>query len=201
VLDIDSVGHGVETVTVAKVGTPSSRGSLLAAVSPGVTAIKVQAGRGGGAQALAFTVGDKLTVGTPGIMKPLPSPRSIRRRRVISRPPSPKRIRQGGGSRSRHRPRPVRPAEVRPFGQPPFSDRGTGITFKPATAFAHSSNEPIQALGAGITLDSPLTGDHAIDAPVRDSRTPWRATPRANQTHLSPGNGSEVQPSLPPPAP
>ena len=37
----------------------------------------------------------------------------------------------------------------------PFSVRGTGISFKPATAFAHSSNEPIQALGTGITLDEP----------------------------------------------
>ena len=44
----------------------------------------------------------------------------------------------------------------------PFSDRGTGITFTPATAFAHSSNEPVQPLGTGITLDTPLTHDHAI---------------------------------------
>ena len=51
----------------------------------------------------------------------------------------------------------------------PFSVRGTGITFQPATAFAHSSGEPLQPLGTGITLDSPLAGDHAINAVVRDS--------------------------------
>ena len=51
----------------------------------------------------------------------------------------------------------------------PFSNRGTGITFTPATRFAHASNEPVQPLGTGITLDRPLTGDHAIDAVVRRS--------------------------------
>jgi hypothetical protein len=49
----------------------------------------------------------------------------------------------------------------------PFSVRGTGIRFKPATAFAHSSNEPVQPLGTGITLDRPLAKAHAIDGVVR----------------------------------
>jgi hypothetical protein len=52
----------------------------------------------------------------------------------------------------------------------PFSDRGTGISFSPATTFPHSSNEPVQALGSGITVDKPLINDHAIDAVVRDAR-------------------------------
>ena len=51
----------------------------------------------------------------------------------------------------------------------PFSDRGTGISFQPATAFAHLSNEPVQALGTGITLDRPLVREHAINAVVRDA--------------------------------
>jgi len=51
----------------------------------------------------------------------------------------------------------------------PFSVRGTGISFQPASAFAHSSNEPLLPLGTGITLDSPLTGDHDINAVVRDA--------------------------------
>jgi hypothetical protein len=50
----------------------------------------------------------------------------------------------------------------------PFSVRGTGISFKPATAFTHSSNEPVQPLGTGITLDRPLSKAHAIDGVVRD---------------------------------
>ena len=51
----------------------------------------------------------------------------------------------------------------------PFSVRGTGLTFQPATAFAHSSNEPVLPLGTGITLDRPLSQDHMIDAVVRDA--------------------------------
>ena len=51
----------------------------------------------------------------------------------------------------------------------PFSVRGTGVSFQPATAFAHSSNEPLQPLGSGIMLDSPLANDHAINAAVHDA--------------------------------
>jgi hypothetical protein len=66
----------------------------------------------------------------------------------------------------------------------PFSDRGTGISFQPATAFAHSSNEPVQPLGTGITLDSPLTKNHAIDSVVRDAKVTtagYQGTPAPNQ--------------------
>src|SRR5262249_21906511 len=64
------------------------------------------------------------------------------------------------------------------------SVRGTGISFKPATKFAHSSNEPLQPLGTGITLDSPLAHDHAINAAVRDAavRTAgYQGIPAPNQ--------------------
>ena len=66
----------------------------------------------------------------------------------------------------------------------PFSVRGTGISFQPATAFAHSSNEPVQPLGTGITLDNPLANDHAIDAVVRDAAVTtagYQGTPAPNQ--------------------
>jgi hypothetical protein len=51
----------------------------------------------------------------------------------------------------------------------PFSVRGTGISFQPATTFAHISNEPLLPLGTGITLDGPLSNDHEINAVVRDA--------------------------------
>jgi hypothetical protein len=51
----------------------------------------------------------------------------------------------------------------------PLSIPGTGISFQPATAFVHASNEPVLPLGTGITLDKPLDNDHAIDAVVRDA--------------------------------
>src|SRR5204863_7439343 len=40
-LDIDSVGHGIETVTVTSVGTQSSRTALSADASAGATNVKV----------------------------------------------------------------------------------------------------------------------------------------------------------------
>jgi len=60
-LDIDTVGYGIETVTVAKVGTQSSTAQLSANAIAGATTILVR-GRG---NLTGFTVGDKMTVGTP----------------------------------------------------------------------------------------------------------------------------------------
>src|SRR5262249_18419272 len=59
-LDVDTVGHGIETVTVTKVGTPASRGALSADVSAGASNIRVQVRGPNG-----FAAGDKMTVGTP----------------------------------------------------------------------------------------------------------------------------------------
>ena len=44
-LDIDSVGHGIETVTVTRVGTQASRTALTATASAGATNVKVRGGR------------------------------------------------------------------------------------------------------------------------------------------------------------
>ena len=46
------------------------------------------------------------------------------------------------------------------------SDVGTGISFSPATKFPHVSGDAVQALGSGITLDSPLVKGHAYGAAV-----------------------------------
>ena len=81
----------------------------------------------------------------------------------------------------------------------PFSARGTGISFQPETGSAHSSNEPVQPLGTGITLDSPLAKDHAIHAVVRDAvvtTAGYQGTPAPNQWFggpaLAPGAGNMV---------
>ncbi len=57
-LDIDSVGHGIESVTVKRVGTQANRTNLAAAAEAGSTNIKVR-------NVSSFVVGDKITVGTP----------------------------------------------------------------------------------------------------------------------------------------
>src|SRR5206468_2745270 len=51
-LDIESVGHGIETVTVARVGTAANQTNLSAPANAGATRISVRRGVG-------LSVGDK----------------------------------------------------------------------------------------------------------------------------------------------
>jgi len=181
-LDIDSAGHGIETVAVTRVGTKASQTNLAANATAGATRINVRRADG-------FAVGDEIAVGTPASrelvtitavngggpdgsaieFKPALVQAHIRDEWVVS---------PGTG---------IDLAAPLKFSHPanlPFSDRGTGISFKPATAFAHSSNEPVQALGTGITLDSPLAHNHEIQAVVRDAAVTsagYQGTPEPNQ--------------------
>jgi hypothetical protein len=198
-LDIDSVGHGIETVTVTKVGKQSSRGALSADASAGATNIKVQVrGQNG------FTVGDKITVGAPGNQETVTitavgagtqAGASVDFRPALAKahPLREGVVAQGTGLDL------AAPLKFSHAANLPFGDRGTGISFQPATAFAHSSNEPVQPLGVGITLDSPLAKAHAIDAVVRDARVTtagYQGTPAPNQWFggpaLSPSAGNMV---------
>jgi hypothetical protein len=181
-LDIDSVGHGMESVTVTRVGTQASRAPLMAKAAAGATNIKVRNVNG-------FVVGDKMTVGTPanhetvtiaavgaagatgsGVdFTPALAKAHLNREVVVA---------QGTGLDL------AAPLRFNHAGNMPFSARGTGITFQPATAFTHSSNEPVQPLGTGIALDRPLAKEHAIDAVVRDAvatTAGYQGTPAPNQ--------------------
>jgi hypothetical protein len=181
-LDIDSAGHGIETVTVKSVGTQATRTNLSAAASAGATNIKVRNVNG-------FKVGDRIDVGTPAnketvtvtaIGIPGPAGPGLHFTPVLAQAHinSETVIDPGTGLDL------VAPLKFNHAANLPFSDRGTGISFEPASAFAHSSNEPVQALGDGITLDQPLTGNHAINAVVRDAAVTaagYQATPAPNQ--------------------
>lgn len=181
-LDIDSVGHGIESITVAHVGTKASQTNLSVDASAGATHINVRRVDG-------IAAGDKITVGTPankevvtvtavsgngpngaGIeFAPALAKAHIRDEWVVS---------PGTGLDL------AAPLKFNHAANLPFSDRGTGISFEPATAFAHSSNEPVQALGTGITLDKPLGNGHAIYAAVRDAAVTiadYQGTPQPNQ--------------------
>ena len=166
-LDIDSVSHGIETVTVTHVGTASTRTNLAADASAGATNIKVRNVRG-------YAAGDKLTVGTPANKETVtvttvgtagPKGTGIEFTPALSAAhiDSEEATLVGTGLDL------AEPLKFNHAANLPFSDRGTGISFEPATAFAHSSDEPVQALGTGITLDSPLAGSYAINAVVRDA--------------------------------
>ena len=165
-LDIDSLDHGIETVTVTRVGTQAHRTNLSASVNPGATSIKVRNVSG-------FKVGDKITVGTPATRENVTATAvgtSGPNGTGITFTPALKQVHgndewvvtPGTGIDL------AAPLKFNHAANLPFAVRGTGITFQPATAFAHSSNEPVRPLGTGITLDSPLAKDHGIDAVVRD---------------------------------
>jgi hypothetical protein len=181
-LDIDSVGHGIETVTVTHVGTAASQTNLSAPASAGATRISVRRGEG-------FAAGNKITVGTPASRQIVTvtavstsgsdgasidfAPALTTAHAVSEWVVSP-----GTGLDLATPLRFIHAANL------PFSDRGTGISFQPATAFAHSSNEPVQALGTGITLDKPLASNHEIHAAVRDAAVTtagYQGTPAPNQ--------------------
>jgi hypothetical protein len=181
-LDIDSVGHGIETVTVTKVGTQSNRTALSADASAGATNMKVRSVNG-------FVVGDKLTIGTPANRETVtltavgassPTGASVDFTPALAKAHLNREdvVAHGTGLDV------AAPLKFNHAANIPFSARGTGISFKPATAFAHSSNEPVQPLGTGIGLDKPLVKAHAIDAAVHDAavRTAgYQGTPAPNQ--------------------
>jgi hypothetical protein len=166
-LDIESVGHGIETVKVSHVGTEAKRTNLAADVPAGSTQIKVRSARG-------FAAGNKISLGTP-VNQQTVTITAVRsgatHNATIEFTPalSKAHIRDEGIVEPGTGLELTAPLKFNHAANLPFSDRGTGISFEPATAFVHMSNEPIQALGTGITLESPLTRDHAINAVVRDA--------------------------------
>ncbi|MGC1329921.1 hypothetical protein, partial [Pseudomonas sp.] len=165
-LDIDSNGHGIETVTVTKVGIRASRTTLLADAPVGTTHIRVRSVNG-------FAAGDKIIIGTPANQKTYTistvgtagaTGTGISFSPAFAEDHSDGEdvVNPGTGLDL------AAPLKFKHAANLPFSVRGTGITFQPATAFPHSSNEPVQPLGTGITLDSPLAKDHPVDAVVHD---------------------------------
>ena len=181
-LDIDSVGHGIETVTVTHVGTEAKRTNLAAEASAGATNIKVRNVHG-------FAVGDKITIGTPA------NPQTVTITSVGTGGPrgtgiefTPALERSHIGDEGVAEPGTgldlAAPLQFNHAANLPFSDRGTGISFEPAAAFAHISNEPVQALGSGIVLDAPFKKEHEINAVVRDAAVTtagYQGTPPPSQ--------------------
>jgi hypothetical protein len=195
-LDIDSVGHGVETVTVKTVGTPAIRSNLTANADAGATRITIRNVNG-------FAAGDHLTVGTPASREivtvtaigPGPGGLSLDFTPALARAHISREgvVAPGTGLDL------AAPLKFNHAANLPFAARGTGITFHPPAAFPHSSNEPVQALGTGVQLDSPLAMDHPVDAVVRDAAVTsagYRGGPAPNQWYggpaLSPAAGAMI---------
>jgi hypothetical protein len=192
-LDIDSVGHGIETVTVTRVGSKANKTNLADTVNVGATSIKVRRAEG-------FDAGDKITIGTPANKEivtvtavggggpngavieftPALTRAHIRDEWVVS---------PGTGLDL------AAPLMFNHSANLPFSDRGTGISFTPATIYDHYSNDPVQPAGTGITLDKPLSGSYGINAVVRDiavTTAGYQGTPAPNQWFGGPELASKV---------
>jgi hypothetical protein len=201
-LDIDSVGHGIETVTIKHVGTQAHRTNLAANASAGATNIKVRMTNG-------FAAGDKIAIGTPtncqtvnvsAIGTPGPNGTGIDFTPALDKAHVNAEwvVNPGTGLEL------AAPLQFSHASNLPFAARGTGITFEPATAFPHSSNEPVQALGTGITLDSALAKDHAINSVVRDAAVMtagYQGSPEPNLWFGGPALSSVSASTFAPPAP
>lgn len=171
-LDIDTIGHGIETVKVQSVGSGAKRSGLRAVAEAGSNSLTMRTIKDANTgKNLPFTVGEKILVGTPANLETVTitsvdtgdhltrvtvSPRLASKHIVeedIIEPGSGLTLEQ--------------PLKYLHAANLPFSARGTGIEFAPATHMIHSSNEPIVPLGTGIALNRPLARNHAIEDVVQ----------------------------------
>jgi non-reducing end alpha-L-arabinofuranosidase len=135
------LGGNTEIATVTSAGKAATQTTLAASTSPGATNIKLAA-------LATVSAGDTLTIGTGQRMERVvvasvgttgPDGTGVMLTAPLERPHT---------------------VGVDVWG------RGTGISFTPATRFAHRSGDAVQALGSGVVLDRPLARAHAYGAPV-----------------------------------
>jgi hypothetical protein len=171
-LDIDSVDHGIDTVTVKSVGTAARRTSLARAAAAGATTIVVHGATGFPTPKFVEYTPGKAVIGAPGSLE------TVQIVKVEGQPGTDLTLTIAPALAKNH-------AASEPFVEPgtgvelaaplkydhaanlPFSVRGTGIRFTPATRHAHASNEPVRPAGSGIVLDRPLSRAHDTDDVVR----------------------------------
>lgn len=174
-LDIDSVGHGIETVKVKSIGSAAKRTSVRTAINPGDSAVTVNTLVGWPTrEKLEFSVGEQLNIGTPANLETVTiTGVDIATDNTASLRFSPALVRTHINDEDVVEPgsgleleTPLRFAHAANL---PFSVRGTGITVVANTAHAHSSNEPVLPIGTGVTLDKPLGQAHPVDSVVRDA--------------------------------
>ena len=135
-----------EVATVTAVGKAATQTTLAASTTPGATSIKLAA--------LAnVSAGDTLTIGTGQRME----------RAVVAAVGTPGA--EGTGVTLTAPLKLPHTAGIDVWG------RSTGISFAPATRFAHRSGDAVQALGSGVVLDRPLSRAHPYGAPVQGAAT------------------------------
>ncbi|OYX28162.1 MAG: hypothetical protein B7Z06_02335 [Flavobacteriales bacterium 32-35-8] len=144
------LGGQYEIATVTQVGKGSTQSSLAEAAKAGDTIIKVW-------QNANMTPGDTLTINT-GARVELAVVKNI-----ISVVNAPLRGRYTGGPGEVELTAPLKKDHILAAD---VASPGTGISFTPATRFAHKSGDAVQALGSGITLKDGLANTHELGAPI-----------------------------------
>lgn len=172
------LGGNYEVATVTSVGKAATQTNLFVAVKAGDTTIKVAANSN-------ITVGDTLTIST-GARKELVS---VKRIINVVAAPTTGGFGQGGLSSEAGEVGLAAPLKFDHMSGIDVSDRGTGISFSPATRFVHKSGDAVQALGSGITLEDKLVKSHEVGAPVvntQNTTAGYQGLPKPNQWYGNP---------------
>ena len=185
------LGGQYEEVTVTAIGTPSTQSNLGAAAQIGDTQLRVDA-------TAWLQPGDELTVDTGDRME------TVRVKEVLERVEF--HVRRFGEPARKHEPGLVsleEPLQKVHAQGVDVSCPGSGISFTPATHFAHTSGDALQPLGAGWTpseglwlryAPSPNAGSVALVDPT--TGTVLDAVVYGSQQSNSSANGTITSPEL-----
>jgi len=156
------MGGNYEIATVTRLGKAATQTNLAIEAKAGDNTIKVF-------DNASMTVGDELAINT-GVRKEL-----VKVKRIVNVVTAIGRAPKEMGEVELTAPLKLNHmVGVDVFGP------GTGITFSPATHFAHKSGEAIQALGSGITLDGKLSKHHQAGGSIvslQNSGTGYQGKP------------------------
>lgn len=150
------LGGNYEVATVTSVGKAATLTTLATEAKAGETIIRVAANSN-------MTEGDILTIGTGGRRE------MVQVKRLINIVYAPARGSFGPGGPGNNTPGEVEltaPLKFDHILDTDVSDKGTGISFSPATQFVHKSGDGVQALGSGIKLERALEKSYETGAPV-----------------------------------
>jgi len=149
------LGGNYEVASVTAVGKAATQTNIAAAAKTGDNTIKVAANSN-------MTAGDTLIIST-GAKKEI----SVVKRLVnVVTAPLGRGFGPGGPAPAPGEVELVYPLKFDHMVGVDVSDKGTGISFSPATRFAHKSGDAVLALGSGITLTGKLAKKHDTGAPV-----------------------------------
>lgn len=175
------LGGNYEIATVTNVGKAATQTNLAVAAKAGDTVIKVAANSN-------MTVGDQLIIST-GTKKELAVIKQILK---VGAAPASTGFGQPQTTAAFGEVELAAPLKFDHMLDVDVSDRGTGISFSPATRFAHKSADAVQALGSGITLAAKLTQKHDFGAPVTGSKNTsgYMGAKKPNQWYGNPFSGT-----------